>query len=133
MKKGKWWKILLALFVAVLLIAVGLFRGTWYQLDKIRREEYLPLDIASIPDGTYRGKASALLVEAEVEVTMAGGKIQQVAVLSHKHGPGYGAESMAEKMVSENTYSVDGVSGATGSSTVMRVAVYKALRSGGSR
>jgi len=65
-----------------------------------------------------------------VTVTVAQGRIVDVKVRRHAHGPGCGADKVAAAVVAEQTLSVDAVSGATGSSTVMRKAIENALRQG---
>jgi len=68
-----------------------------------------------------------------VEVFLQDGRIQQVNLLEHRHGPGYGAEAIADSIVEANSLDVDSISGATASSIVVKTAVLEALKSAGTR
>lgn len=89
-----------------------------------------PIDIASVPDGTYTGKGLGLH-ELEVSVTVKGGKIVEVKVTRHEESPGIADPAIAgipEAMVEQNKIDVDAVSGATFTSEGIIEAVKNALR-----
>ncbi|MGI6661945.1 MAG: FMN-binding protein [Bacillota bacterium] len=72
-----------------------------------------PIDIASVPDGTYTGKGLGLH-ELEVSVKVEGGRIVEVKVVRHEESPGIADPAIAgipKKMVEENKIDVDAVSG----------------------
>jgi uncharacterized protein with FMN-binding domain len=99
------------------------------QINKYAQQDFSMINIAGLPDGIYQGSASALLVTARVEVTVRAGQILEVKLLDHNHGPGYGAEAICDNIVKTNSPDVDGISGATASSIVIKAAVLEALKS----
>lgn len=119
------------LFVLLILVAfISLFFAMGRQVNQLEKQDFGQVDVASLPDGIYQGSASTLLVTARVEVSVKEGRIQHVALLEHRHGAGHGAEAIAESIVQTNSPDVDGISGATASSTVVKSAVLEALRNG---
>ncbi len=84
-------------------------------------------DFSSIPDGTYRGTCAAGIVKATVDVTMAGGRIERVAIVSHRCGKGKPAEAIVDDVVAKQSLEIDAVSGATRSSKVILKAIEFAL------
>lgn len=119
--------------LVVLIFAVGaaLFFIMGQQINQLEKQDFGQVDIVGLPDGVYQGKESVLLVTARVEVSVKEGRIRQINLLEHRHGPGYGADALADSMVKANSPDVDGISGATASSFVVKSAVLKALQSGG--
>jgi uncharacterized protein with FMN-binding domain len=84
-------------------------------------------DIASLPDGTYRGSYDAGLVKATVDVLIAGGHIEKVTIVEHRNGMGSSAEVIVNDVVERQSLEVDAVSGATRSSKVILKAIEIAL------
>ena len=125
----------LAIGLVILLLAVGIIVYVLMvrQINKLEEQSFDLVDLASLPDGRYQGEATALLVTARVEVFLQDGRIQQVNLLEHRHGPGYGAEAIADSIVEANSPDVDSISGATASSIVVKTAVLEALKSAGTR
>ncbi len=113
-----------SLAFAVLLTAISL------QACMSRDVEVKTPPFSSLPDGTYRGSYSSGLVKATVDVNLAGGRIQQVAIVSHKCGKGKPAEAIVNDVVSRQSLDVDVVSGATTSSRVILKAIEVALTRG---
>lgn len=89
-------------------------------------------DLSKVTDGEYEGYVDLTFVTAKVNVKMQEGKIASIDLLEHKHGPGakYGAEAIINKIVENQTLDVDSVTGATGSSKVIRKAVQLAIEKG---
>ncbi len=87
-------------------------------------------DLARIEDGDYRGSAKVFPVLAQVEVTVAGGRIAGFTILKHRTGRGKAAEALAARVVEKQTIELDSVSGATFSSKAILKAGENALRSG---
>lgn len=82
-------------------------------------------------DGSYKGTGEGYKGAIEIEVVVAGGKITDLAVLSHEETPGIsdGAfdgikEQLIEKQSAEG---LDTVSGATGTSNGLIEAINEAL------
>ncbi len=125
----------LAIGLVILLLAVGIIVYVLMvrQINKLEEQNFDLVDLASLPDGRYQGEATALLVTARVEVFLQDGRIRQVNLLEHRHGPGYGAEAIADSIVEANSPDVDSISGATASSIVVKTAVLEALKSAGTR
>ncbi len=84
-------------------------------------------DFASLPDGVYRGAFAGGIVKATVDVTMTGGRIERVAIVSHRCGKGRPAEAIVADVVGRQSLEVDAVSGATRSSMVILKAIELAL------
>ncbi len=87
-------------------------------------------DLSVVADGLYRGSARLLPVFARAEVTVAGGRITDFAILRHFNGQGKPAEALAPRVVERQTIELDAVAGATISSKVILKAGENALRSG---
>ncbi|HHX27830.1 MAG: FMN-binding protein [Bacillota bacterium] len=88
-----------------------------------------PIDIASVPDGTYTGTGLGLR-ELEVSVTVQGGKIVDVKVVRHDESAGISDPALAripKAIVEKQSVKVDAVSGATFTSQGIMEAVEKAL------
>ena len=81
-------------------------------------------------DGTYTGEADSFGGKLAVEVTVSGGKIASVTVLSHSDTPGISDNAVREipaRIVAANSPVVDAVSGATFTSEGIMKAVQNAL------
>ena len=91
------------------------------------------LDVSAIPDGVYTGTGQGLFGPMKVEVTMAGGVIEEITVLEHSDTPEYAADAftLINLIKEKQTLDVDAVSGATGSSTGLLEAIEAALKGAG--
>lgn len=81
-------------------------------------------------DGTYTGTGEGHGGEMEVEVTVAGGKISDVEVLSHNETEGISDAAFEEvpgQIVEANSTEVDGVAGATYTSGGIKEGAAEAL------
>jgi uncharacterized protein with FMN-binding domain len=83
-----------------------------------------------VPDGVYEGEFSSFPDSARVRVTVEGGRIAKVEVLeSFGSWIATGAEkTIPERIVTDQSTSVDAVTGATNSSRVIMNAAEEALR-----
>lgn len=89
-----------------------------------------PVNIASVADGTYTGAGDGLMGPIQVSVTVAGGKVTQVKVLSHSETAGIADPAISgvpRAIVEKQSVKVDAVSGATYTSKGIMEAVKKAL------
>ena len=87
-------------------------------------------DLESVEDGVYSGTADGYNGPINVEVTIDGGEITDVNVLSHNDSPGISDPAFDEipaAMVAGNTTEVEVVSGATFTSQGLMAAVNNAL------
>jgi uncharacterized protein with FMN-binding domain len=131
MKKRPKKKILIILSVPAVIGGILLIIG-FSMTAKMDRElmnlEYHEIDLKDLEDETYQGKAETTLVTVEVAVEISNHEISEIDLLKHENGLGRKAEIIVEDMISQNTYDVDAISGATASSLVIKSAVSDALR-----
>ena len=90
--------------------------------------ENVAINMNDVADGVYSGHSKLGPVSVDVEVHVENHKLTKVDLIRHDCGLGHPADVLAEKMVEQNTFDVDAVSGATVSSEVIKNAVNKALR-----
>ena len=116
-----------------LIVAAGLIFGGKYLYDTMRYKriiseiEIRTPDISLIQDGVYYGSFDAILVAADVTVTVQDHRITEIAINEHKNERGKKAEVITEEVLTEQTLAVDTVSGATNSSKVILKAIEIAL------
>jgi len=84
-------------------------------------------DISLIPDGKYNGNFDAVLVSANVEVTVKDHKMIEISIIEHKNDKGESAEVIIDQVIAKQSLAVDTVSGATNSSKVILKAIEIAL------
>lgn len=116
--------------IMILLIGSGVF-GFYFMMNqaekKVESIAVEPVDLTQIADGEYIGSYDATLIYAKVKVTVASGTIEKIEILEHKTKNGKPAERLAEDIVVQQSLMVDDISGATGSSKVIKKAVDNAL------
>ena len=128
MKKGVKVLIVITSIIAVIVIAVTLFVSSiGKKLDAYSTFNYTGLDLSTVEDGTYPGSEDAGIIKVSLEVTVKDHVITDITIISHKSGQGKPAEVIVDDIVKANSLEVDAISGATSSSTVIKVAVYNAL------
>lgn len=115
--------------ILVILIIMMVFMVSTANRDR-KNLYYSGLEASKVADGVYRGSAETSLVKVEVEVTVQNHTIIRIDILKHENGMGSKAEAITKDMVSQNTYEVDTISGATLSSEVIKSAVSIALEKG---
>ena len=94
-------------------------------LAKIENED---IDMETVEDGIFEGHSELAPVKVDVKVLVENHKLIKVELLRHECGLGHPADVIVDKMVEQNTWDVDAVSGATVSSGIKKNAVNKALR-----
>ncbi len=92
-------------------------------------ESNFGMDIGQLNDGTYTGSARGYKSVITVQVTISGGKITDIQVLSQGDDEPYfsNARAVIQRVISAQSMNVDTVSGATYSSTGILVAIKNAL------
>lgn len=90
--------------------------------------ENAAINMNNVADGVYSGHSELGPVSVDVEVHVTDHKLTKIDLVRHACGLGHPAEAITEKMVEQNTFDVDAVSGATVSSEVIKNAVNNALR-----
>lgn len=131
MKKNTYKFSSLGAFALVVLAAAAVFvltgcsggnQGFWNQI------ELGQVDLDSVPPGTYTGQYEAGPVKAVVSVEVAGGRIQDIEILEHRHLLGRRAErQIPSRVLSAQSVQVDTVTRATASSMVILKAIEIAL------
>lgn len=97
------------------------------EIEKLTIED---VSIRAVADGTYEDAQSNVPVTARVKVTVKDGRITDVELLGHSHGPGHGADDITGRVMEKQSLKVDAVTGATYSSKVVLKAIEKALKQG---
>lgn len=123
-KKIKYIIVILVFFISIFIIEIIRMNNQVKAFDKT------PIDISQVSDGVYNGHSETDLVKVEVKVTVEAGAIKDIEILKHECGKGRPASVIVNDMVKNNDVEVDGVSGATFSSEVIKDAVRDALRKG---
>ncbi|MCK5115482.1 MAG: FMN-binding protein [Candidatus Aegiribacteria sp.] len=120
--------ITLAVIVGVLIIAGGLFKIRYDKMVRTFREERVEsVYLQDIDDGVYSGSFGDFLVSVTLDVTVSDNRIADISIIEQRGGPGYEALETLDLILEAQTPLVDAVSGATGSSRCIMIAVYKAL------
>lgn len=124
-------KIILAV-VCIAVISIGILGGrylyqTWEYKRLISEIVISNPNISKLPDGVYEGSYNAILVAADVSVTVEGNKIKEIKLNKHKNERGLKAEAITDKVIAAQSLEVDAVSGATNSSRVILKAIDNAL------
>jgi len=112
-------------FVFLVVIFVFSCATTWIDLRPL-----LP-DLTNKPDGVYRGKydVSKTPISVVLDATLSNGRITHINIIKHSCSPiGKKAEKITERIISEQSLSVDVISGATASSKGILMAVENALQ-----
>ncbi|MDR2729856.1 MAG: FMN-binding protein [Treponema sp.] len=88
-------------------------------------------DLSGKPDGVYRGSydLSGTPVKVVLDVTLLNQFITKINIIKHSCSPiGKKAERIIERVIEQQSLEVDVISGATGSSKSMLMAIENALR-----
>ena len=112
--------------------SMGVIAGVNSALNTIAGELGLitAIDFTVVPDGTYEGTGRGFVGEINVKITIAGGELTDIEVLSHSESPGYSDPAFAnipDRIIEEQSVEVDAASGATVSSNGIMDAVRNAL------
>ncbi len=132
-------KKVVAIIVIIGIVLAGFFgyRGVRYYIDLKKYQQQIEeikienVDLKSVPDGMYIGKAEVLWIAAEVKVIVQDHKIVHIDLIKHKNERGANAEVIPEKVVETQSLQIDSVSGATNSSKVILKAIENALENTG--
>lgn len=121
--------IVLCIIVAVIVL-FGLafffrFREMARKIDSIEVSE---IDLEQIDDGVYPGEFIDFLVGVKLEVIVKEHKITEIKIIDQRSGPGYEAKETIERIIKAQSPRVDAVTGATGSSKTIMIAVQNALQ-----
>ncbi len=119
--------------IMIMLIAASVYFAVYMRAvadykKAVRDTTFENVDISMVPDGVYVGEYDVDFIYVKVEVTIEDGEIAGIDLLEHKNGRGEPAEIVTDRIIEEQKIDVDGVSGATNSSIVIKKAVESALR-----
>lgn len=125
-----WKKILLVLGIfLVLTIAFGVafsFRAR-QMVKHIESVKIRDVDLTQIADDVYTGEFGDFLVDVELEVTVKEHQIKKIDITKQRAGPEYEAIETIDRIIEVQSPKVDVVTGATGSSRSIMIAVHTAL------
>lgn len=121
-------KIFYVILGIVLLGTIGCLSLTASMKKSLATIENEDIDMETVEDGIFEGHSELDLVKVDVKVLVENHKLIKVELLRHECGLGHPADVIVDKMVEQNTWDVDAVSGATVSSEIIKNAVNKALR-----
>jgi uncharacterized protein with FMN-binding domain len=130
MKQRHMVKKCLAVAAAASCLAACLALAGSKELDAIAAIEISDLDFSRLRDGTYEGFRDYKLVTARVRSRVEGGKVVELVILEHSHGPKHGADALIPKVLETQSLRVDAVTGSTASSKVLLETVEAALSQG---
>ena len=132
MKTGK--KIVLSIVAIILvMIVIGAVQFSNYIKDgsaKLEAIVFEGVDLSEVENGVYEGDYDTGIIYAKVKAIVNSGKIESLELLEHKNGKGGPAEVVVDQIVKQQMVEVDDISGATGSSRVIKKAVEVALKKG---
>ena len=121
-------KIFYVILGIVLLGTIGCLSLTASMKKNLAKIENKDIDMETVEDGIFEGHSELAPVKVDVKVLVENHKLIKVELLRHECGLGHPADVIVDKMVEQNTWDVDAVSGATVSSEIIKNAVNKALR-----
>lgn len=121
-------KIFYLLLGVVVLGIIGCLSLTASMKKSLAKIENENINMETVEDGSFEGHSELGPVKVDVKVLVENHKLKRVELLRHECGLGHPADVIVDKMVEQNTWDVDAVSGATVSSGIIKNAVNKALR-----
>lgn len=123
-------KVFIILVVVIIFVLGGFLLLTSKANTALETMLYEKIDMKLVADGIYQGETNAGLVIVKVDVSVKDHAIDNIDIIEHQNGLGGKAESITDRMIEQNNYDVDAVSGATLSSEAIKSAVSKALKKG---
>lgn len=120
----------MVLGILILLGCIGFLFVSVNAKRELKALVYEDIDMSLVEDGIFYAEAKAGPVYVKLFVTVVDNTMTDIEIIEHRNGMGSKAEVITEAMVTQNTYDVDGISGATVSSEVIKSAVSKALKDG---
>jgi uncharacterized protein with FMN-binding domain len=126
-------KLGIVFIILIILVVGGFLLMTSNAKKELKAMEYEKIDMNLVSDGVYNGEADAGLVKVKVVTTVKNNAIKKIDIIEHQNGMGGKAEVITDKIIEENSYKVDSISGATLSSEAIKSAVSKSLKEGYSK
>jgi uncharacterized protein with FMN-binding domain len=122
--------VIILVLLAVFFIAGQLLPAITEASYKTMRASTKAFDVSSVKDGQYVGSAFLLPVSVKARVSVTGGRIASIELLTHFNGQGKPAEALIPVVIKAQTLGVDVVAGATHSSLTILKALQNALSKG---
>jgi uncharacterized protein with FMN-binding domain len=125
----KFWLVLGVIFLLIVCVVAAFYLRFQSMASNVKHqyENIKPLDLRQVADGTYTGSFSDFLVSVKVSVSVKRHRITGIKVIEQKCGPGYEALDTASRILKAQSARVDAVTGASGSSKAIMIAVQRAL------
>jgi len=127
---SKFFKVLGIIFI-ILLLLVFMFLSRYRKMKITYTEAFKvveAINMDEINDGDYIGQFGDFLAFVKLKVTVQEHEITDIKILEQRSGKGYEATDTLKNIIDSQSPKVDIISGATGSSTGIMIAVYKALK-----
>lgn len=124
-------KVFAVTIVLVILFVVGAFMLRYQKMASTIVNEYNKIenvDLNQIADGVYSGVFGDFLVSVNLEVTVKEHRIANITIKDQSSGKGYEARDTVDRILKSQSSRVDAVTGATGSSKTIMIAVNRALK-----
>ncbi|MBU0629848.1 MAG: FMN-binding protein [Candidatus Margulisbacteria bacterium] len=121
---------ILGIILLVIVCVVGVFFVRFTMMAKNVASQYRQIttvNLAQLADGKYSGSFGDFLVYVKVEVTVNKHAIREIKVVDQRCGPGYEALETVDRIIKAQSPKVDAVTGASGSSMSIMIAVNRAL------
>jgi len=115
---------LLVIATVIFVLFCGWVLYSGYLIRTSARVTLSPLNLANVADGVYDGSARILHVAPKLQVTVAGGKITAIAVVSPVAGD---VNGLTARVIEAQSLNVDAISGATVSTKAVLKAIDNAL------
>ena len=125
-----WKKVLIGLgiFIGLIIVfGIAFFFRAQHMVKVIDSAVIQDVDLSQIKDGVYAGEFGEFLVDVKLEVTVQDHQMTKIEIIAQRSGPGYEALATIDRIIEAQSPNVDVVSGATGSSKSIMLAVQKAL------
>jgi uncharacterized protein with FMN-binding domain len=125
-----WKKVLIGLgiFVGLIIIfGIAFFFRAQHMVKVIDSAVIEEVDLTQIDDGVYPGEFGEFLVDVKLEVTVQEHQITNIEIIEQRASPNHEALETVDRIIEAQSPNVDVVSGATGSSKSIMLAVQKAL------
>lgn len=122
--------IVFTVIVSLALIGSGLFYLRYKKMADVIGAEVArvnDVDLSKIPDGQYKGSFGEFLVQVDLEASVVDHRIAGIKILKQECGPGYEALETVDRIIAAQSPKVDAVTGATGSSSSIMIATWRAL------
>jgi uncharacterized protein with FMN-binding domain len=122
--------IIILAIVLVIGVLLGLFVIGANQMVKNVKAEYekvSKVDLNKLADGIYPGSFKEMLVAADLEVMIKNHRIAGITIKKQISGKGYEAKGLTDRIIEAQSPKVDVITGATGSSKCLMIAVNRAL------